>query len=324
MIVLNKESRVNAVIPDNNKTGLTDTIRIFTNGKINDINVDVDISHKYIGDIHAQLTSPSGKVVVLHNRKGGSSDNLVKKFSAEELKTLIGERANGLWTMAVKDFSPRDQGTLNSWSINMVCDEKANTKSEIEIPDKDPIGLTSKQAFPYSGVVKSLKLSVDIAHGYIGDLSVKLIAPSGKSVIVHNRQGGDKKNLKATYGKEALADMIGESTKGNWDLQIKDFAPKDSGVLRKWKLDFRMQPKDDLKKVEGIGPKIEGLINAAGIHTFSALSKTSEGVLRTILAGGGDRYKMHNPGSWPKQAGLAANGEWDKLDKLQDELIGGR
>ena len=81
---------------------------------------------------------------------------------------------------------------------------------------------------------------------------------------------------------------------------------------------------DDLKKIEGIGPKIAQLLNNAGIYTFANLSQTSVGRLREILLAAGNRYKIHDPSTWPQQAGLAAAGEWDKLKELQDYLDGGR
>ncbi len=81
---------------------------------------------------------------------------------------------------------------------------------------------------------------------------------------------------------------------------------------------------DNLKKVEGIGPKIEGLLNAAGINTFSALSRSKYEDLKAILDDAGPRYKMHNPKTWPQQAELADKGDWDELSDLQDHLLGGR
>ncbi len=81
--------------------------------------------------------------------------------------------------------------------------------------------------------------------------------------------------------------------------------------------------KDSLTKIEGIGPKIESLLNDAGIVTFADLGSTKVGVLRNILTEAGNRFKMHNPSTWAKQAKLAAKGNWDKLKKLQDELNGG-
>jgi predicted flap endonuclease-1-like 5' DNA nuclease len=82
--------------------------------------------------------------------------------------------------------------------------------------------------------------------------------------------------------------------------------------------------KDDLKKIEGIGPKIEEILNAGGISSFSDLSKAKADKLKALLDAAGKRYQMHDPSTWAQQAKLAATGKWDELKKLQDELNGGK
>lgn len=81
---------------------------------------------------------------------------------------------------------------------------------------------------------------------------------------------------------------------------------------------------DDLKKVEGIGPKIAGLLNEAGIITFADLSKAPIKKLKKVLEDAGSRFRMHDPKTWSEQAKLAAKGEWDKLKAWQGELKGGK
>lgn len=81
---------------------------------------------------------------------------------------------------------------------------------------------------------------------------------------------------------------------------------------------------DDLKKIEGIGPKIEGLLNDAGIQTWRQLSNCKVEDIKKVLTDAGSRYQMHNPTSWPKQAELAADGKWDELQEYQDFLDGGK
>ncbi len=80
---------------------------------------------------------------------------------------------------------------------------------------------------------------------------------------------------------------------------------------------------EDLKIVEGIGPKIEEILQGVGIKTWDQLAKTSSAQLSSILLAAGSRYKSHNPSTWPKQAQMAAAGQWDELKAWQDELDGG-
>ncbi len=81
---------------------------------------------------------------------------------------------------------------------------------------------------------------------------------------------------------------------------------------------------DDLKKIEGIGPKIATLLQDAGIHTYADLAAADLDKLQAVLEAAGSRYKMHDPGTWARQASLAAAGNWDELKQLQDELKGGK
>ena len=81
---------------------------------------------------------------------------------------------------------------------------------------------------------------------------------------------------------------------------------------------------DDLKKIEGIGPKIAEIFNNDGIMTFAQLAETSTEKMQELLDGAGSRYSSHNPGTWAKQAAMAAAGQWDELKAWQDEMNGGK
>ncbi len=82
--------------------------------------------------------------------------------------------------------------------------------------------------------------------------------------------------------------------------------------------------KDDLKKIEGIGPKIAECLQSAGIDSYQALSEAPLETLKEILVQAGTRYKMHDPSTWAVQAKLAHNGDWETLKTLQAELKGGK
>ena len=73
-----------------------------------------------------------------------------------------------------------------------------------------------------------------------------------------------------------------------------------------------------------MGPKIEALYHAAGIKTWLALSQTTKEKSLQILHGGGERFAMHDPTTWAKQAELAYNNKWQELKTWQDELDGGK
>jgi len=79
---------------------------------------------------------------------------------------------------------------------------------------------------------------------------------------------------------------------------------------------------DDLEVIEGIGPKIAGVLQAAGINTFAQLAATDTASLTEILQA--SDLRLASPETWPQQAELAAAGDWDGLKQLQDQLKAGR
>jgi large subunit ribosomal protein L20 len=79
---------------------------------------------------------------------------------------------------------------------------------------------------------------------------------------------------------------------------------------------------DNLEKIEGIGPKINDVLHAAGIRTFADLAQTDVEQLQEILTEAG--LRVNDPSTWPEQAALAAAGKWEEFQALQDQLDGGR
>jgi len=81
---------------------------------------------------------------------------------------------------------------------------------------------------------------------------------------------------------------------------------------------------NDLTVVEGIGPKIQGLFHNHNVTTWKALSECSVDKCQSVLDSGGERYKIHKPGTWPDQAKMAYQGRWEELLRWQNELDGGK
>ena len=81
---------------------------------------------------------------------------------------------------------------------------------------------------------------------------------------------------------------------------------------------------DDLKVIEGIGPKIEEILNKEGIHTYEQLMETSLLRIASFLKKAGPRYQLHDPSTWPEQAALAKQQKWEELERLKLKLVSGR
>ncbi|WP_438962677.1 50S ribosomal protein L21 [Nonlabens sp.] len=154
----------------------------------------------------------------------------------------------------------------------------------------------------------------------------------GDKVIVFKkkrRKGYRKKNghrqslteiqissISATGGKKA-APKAEKKAPAKKAAPAKEAAPK---AAKKAPAKKATSKGDDLKKVEGIGPKIASTLNEAGIMTFADLAATDAAKIAEIIA---DVRGSHVTDSWPMQAQMAADGKWDELKKWQDEANGG-
>ena len=120
--VLSGESSPGTSIPDNRPTGITDAISLSGTGTVQRIEVAIDITHTYVGDLRIVLLSPTGRRAVLHNRTGGRADDLHLKLASgpgSALVPVIGQPVTGEWSLRVTDNARVDTGTLDHWSISV-------------------------------------------------------------------------------------------------------------------------------------------------------------------------------------------------------------
>ncbi|RNL81864.1 50S ribosomal protein L21 [Sinomicrobium pectinilyticum] len=167
-----------------------------------------------------------------------------------------------------------------------------------------------------------------------GDVTIGAPAIDGASVeakVVKHLQGDKvivfkkkrRKGYKVKNGhRQALTEIVVENIVASG---AKKTASKASAEKPAKKAPAKKAAKkgDDLKKVEGIGPKIAELFNSAGILTYADLAATSVDKLKDILSEAGPNYANKIPDTWPQQAQLAADGKWDELKELQEKLDGG-
>jgi subtilisin-like proprotein convertase family protein len=116
------EESPGANIPDRDPQGIERSLVTDASGTLKDIAVSVNIAHTYIQDLIVALVSPAGTSVILHNRRGGSADNIIKTYTLANtlgLKALLNEPIQGTWKLKVADLAGQDLGKLNYWSLKI-------------------------------------------------------------------------------------------------------------------------------------------------------------------------------------------------------------
>jgi len=245
--VARAEVTTDLLIPDNQPAGVRSTLAIGEAGKVKSIKARVSIIHPYIGDLQVELIAPSGKIAMLHDRVGGAKDDLKQTWDSASWSALgafAGEPIQGNWTLAIRDLALRDTGRLNWWGLEIEYKSLERTvtgaaEPNLAIPDADPRGVQSAIAIAAAGALKDIDISMEIRHPYRGDLSVDLVAPSGRSATVHHRTGGARRDLRTHYdvsSAPALTGLLGEEIQGDWTLRVRDLAAFGTGRLEKWTL----------------------------------------------------------------------------------------
>jgi hypothetical protein len=100
-------------IPDNNSTGVSSPVSVSTPGNAGSVTLDVNIIHPYVGDLVVDLIAPDNTVYNLHNRSGGSANNIQRSFSVN-----AGAKPRvGTWKLRARDLEGQDNGHIESWTF---------------------------------------------------------------------------------------------------------------------------------------------------------------------------------------------------------------
>lgn len=119
---VNLQESPGTTIPDNDPEGITRSLTTNATGTLAAIEVRVNISHTYLRDLLVTLVAPSGAQVILHNRSGGSNDDIDTTYTTAttpDLESLIGQPVAGQWQLKVSDNEGLDVGKLNHWRLTM-------------------------------------------------------------------------------------------------------------------------------------------------------------------------------------------------------------
>jgi predicted flap endonuclease-1-like 5' DNA nuclease/transcriptional antiterminator Rof (Rho-off) len=195
-----------------------------------------------------------------------------------------------------------------------------------------------------------LENDVVLLRGQFDGQQKRNLTLQGEMAILTHRYKvleGEKAQIHQAFvsSNTALETKAAETAKSNWEQRCYELESRHSSLIRRFQdldlnnqkmektittlngeilLQRRRANPDDLKRIEGVGPKIEELLNEAGIYKFDQLATTSVDRIRAILDKAGARFRMHDPESWAAQADMAHKGEWTKLKEYQDYLIGGK
>lgn len=157
----------------------------------------------------------------------------------------------------------------------------------VAIPDNDPTGVSSALEFPTPGHAKAVRVAVDIEHPAIDDLQVKLVAPSGRTAVIHDQQSSGAPNLVKAYTSDdtpSLSPLAHGPAQGTWTLTVADVVKKDVGRLRAWSLEIQVEEAEggkaglaaDVPDARGT-ELISGLVGGA-----PSLAVRGEGVRRSL------------------------------------------
>jgi subtilisin-like proprotein convertase family protein len=141
----------NLPIPDNNATGVTSSLTVVGTGAAitSNLNIDIQITHTWQGDLILTLKSPDGTSVVLHNLTGSSADDISGNYPltltpTQSLAGLVGQSLDGTWELKVSDNVGQDTGTLVSWGVNDVtgfeCEDFVSAVGDDNLPTQFAIG----------------------------------------------------------------------------------------------------------------------------------------------------------------------------------------
>jgi subtilisin-like proprotein convertase family protein len=124
--------------PIQDHTTVESHIDVLEERRVAEVNVRVDIAHTYVGDLQVTLVAPDGGEYRLHDRSGGSSNDIHTWYDTEtepvdSLEPLAGTPSNGRWTLRVRDWAGGDEGTLEGWTLEQLTRAFEDPVAEVRL-----------------------------------------------------------------------------------------------------------------------------------------------------------------------------------------------
>ncbi len=228
-------SDVPIAIPDNNSTGITSAVAVTGTGNVGALELSLNISHTWRGDLVVTLVAPSGTSYVVSNRSGGSADNII--LSNSLVTAFNGQAAAGTWQLRVTDLAGADLGTLNAWSLAITGDCQVPTgwsgAATPNLPLVDNGSACTTLTVTGDGNAADAKLDVSGTHAWRAILRGTL-SHGGVTVAAFPVGTFPSNTGTFSFASRAVAGLAG-SAAGAWTLCIIDTdAYGDTGTLNSW------------------------------------------------------------------------------------------
>lgn len=165
-------------IPDNEPSWTEVPLSFPDDLIIRTLEVKVDISHPFIGDLEVGLVHPDGTVVLLHDETGEGKADLTETYGygfrggvqltapVESLTTLYGKRSIGTWKLRVRDLNPGDVGQVNQWCLTMVGRDTGKITVTSPAPgDRWAVATTHPITWTATGVVGDVNVQISRDSG---------------------------------------------------------------------------------------------------------------------------------------------------------------
>ncbi|ELS53705.1 putative Peptidase S8 and S53 subtilisin kexin sedolisin [Streptomyces viridochromogenes Tue57] len=218
------------VVPDPGTAESPITVNGVSGNAPGALQVGVDLTHEWLGEVKIDLVDPNGKAYALKTTNGTDPGGTLGKTYTVDAGS---SPANGTWKLRVQDTSAGAEGTLSSWSLTFPSHEN---QTDHAIPDAGTVEspITVSSAFTGSAP-QALPVYVEATHEWLGDLQISLVDPNGKAYA-----------LKATSGTEAggtlrklyTVDAGASPVNGTWKLRAVDTSEGATGTLTGWSLTF--------------------------------------------------------------------------------------
>jgi subtilisin-like proprotein convertase family protein len=250
-------------------------------GQVRDISVTIDLDHTWTADLEIALEGPKGQRVILVTGEGGRGDDFrdttfddsatasIAGASApfrgvfrpeQSLAAFDGSDPNGVWTLHVDDRAALDGGRLNRWTLGIeTCCFEFESDTRVRIDPGGPNSVRSSIEVRGLGglLVEDVAVWVDLDHSWDSDLTLTLIAPDRRDVVLADRRGGSRDHFRNTAFRDdaevpiaagsppyrggfrpeqPLGELRGLLADGTWTLEVRDQASQDGGMLRRWGL----------------------------------------------------------------------------------------